>query len=486
MFRFFSVINAAFYAVFFLFSVCGDALSSDALNIPELEKDAAAGDAEALFMLGDCCQFGNSVPRDEIKAGQCYLAAMEKGHSEAAVRMAFRYIEGLGVNSDPEKGWKILNDGVKNGDEAALIMMALMHMQGLHGIPKGMEKAEQFLMQVKNKEEAGLILFLLYLKTRQGEKAAELLQSLDETTEDEKKILELARLMLSICGDMEGWNGSKNPLRAMENMLQFLSKLEAAPADEKKMKAFLYKYISEIQNDSRLEVRAFENLRDSLELQENSRLCRVLASWYREGFGTEKNEMRAKELLLQASREGDAEAMFLEAVLFELPKGTEGNESAYELLMRAARAGSWRAMALLARLALEEKCSPWDALAEEFAVYCLMNAMVRIYQECEANQKDTPTLGPTLEWEYTGGGTGNLKFGFWWKFSEKKLFQKISAGIPSLEELNRIPDLYTNPDAVTASWEVPLLLAECYRCGRGTECDPELEKSMLRLLEEWK
>jgi hypothetical protein len=82
----------------------------------ELEKKAAAGDAEAMYRLGDTYRWGFGVEKNAEKASEWYTKAAEKGNAGAMDRLGGMYAEGQGVEKNAEKAVEWYTKAAEKGN----------------------------------------------------------------------------------------------------------------------------------------------------------------------------------------------------------------------------------------------------------------------------------------------------------------------------------------------------------------------------------
>ena len=73
------------------------------MTLEECKVRAAAGEAEALWQLGQRYENGEGVRKDGLKAISQYRKAADKNHVRACERLAFFYESGKIVAKDPVK-----------------------------------------------------------------------------------------------------------------------------------------------------------------------------------------------------------------------------------------------------------------------------------------------------------------------------------------------------------------------------------------------
>jgi TPR repeat protein len=102
-----------------------------------IEKGAAQGDKDALFMLGKF----HDEHKDDKKAFAAYMQAAEKGCEISQYRVGDAYLRGKGVAQNDKKGVAWILKAGENGHFEAYAMLSVLYEQGV-GVPKDLVKAE--------------------------------------------------------------------------------------------------------------------------------------------------------------------------------------------------------------------------------------------------------------------------------------------------------------------------------------------------------
>ena len=117
-------------------------------------QEALNGDHAAQTLLGVIYQSGQVVPRDLKKAREWYEIASNNGNVQAAYRLGFFYLNGLGgLNHDFEQAHKYFTVAADAGDLTAQLNLGLLYLEG-NEIPRNLEKAEKLFEAVANKNVA--------------------------------------------------------------------------------------------------------------------------------------------------------------------------------------------------------------------------------------------------------------------------------------------------------------------------------------------
>ena len=89
--------------------------------LKQLEPEAAKGNTDALFILGEMHSAGKGVERDQAKAAELYGKAAELGHAKSMQNYGEALMLGEGVAQDIQEAlkWFILSARAGNNDAAA-------------------------------------------------------------------------------------------------------------------------------------------------------------------------------------------------------------------------------------------------------------------------------------------------------------------------------------------------------------------------------
>ncbi len=95
-----------------------------------LEQAGAAGDAEALNLLGRCHEQGQGTEADPAAAADCYARAAALGHAWAMFNLADLCGRGHGVPRDDAKAYGLYAAAAEKGHVKSLNMLGLFHEEG--------------------------------------------------------------------------------------------------------------------------------------------------------------------------------------------------------------------------------------------------------------------------------------------------------------------------------------------------------------------
>lgn len=107
---------------------------------------AAAGDAEAQFLLGRNWLRGEGVPRDYAQAFSSMRKAAAQGHAEAEAGLGFMYSSGLGVAQDDAEAVTWLRKAADKGVAKAQFNLGRMLLAG-RGVAKDENEAFEWIQR---------------------------------------------------------------------------------------------------------------------------------------------------------------------------------------------------------------------------------------------------------------------------------------------------------------------------------------------------
>lgn len=100
---------------------------------PSIDELVAEGDPEKLLELGAAHRVGTPhVPRDHLKALECFEAASRLGSADAEYLAGVAYMDGVGVTSDLAEGAKRLRSAAQRGSMRAKIYVANLYEMGVY------------------------------------------------------------------------------------------------------------------------------------------------------------------------------------------------------------------------------------------------------------------------------------------------------------------------------------------------------------------
>ena len=110
----------------------------------QLEKQAAAGNADAQRALGRMLQFKEEgTPENLPRALELYRVAAAQGHMRAQKDLGWAYQNGLGVARDPAVAAQWYEKAAAQGEQWAQNNLGLMYKEG-EGVPKNLARAREW------------------------------------------------------------------------------------------------------------------------------------------------------------------------------------------------------------------------------------------------------------------------------------------------------------------------------------------------------
>jgi len=118
-------------------------------QLPQLMARAEAGDAHALFLLGNRYSFGEGVPVDKHKAFTCYEASANGGDPDGMFNLAACYRFGDGVPKDISKAIEWYEQATEKDKIFAPYALGEIYMNG-EGVPVDKQKAIEYFFLARN------------------------------------------------------------------------------------------------------------------------------------------------------------------------------------------------------------------------------------------------------------------------------------------------------------------------------------------------
>lgn len=113
----------------------------DKSTIPDIEKAAEAGDAEAQFKLGALYANGKGVKQDSKAAVQWLRKAARQGLFTAQTLLAWCYAGGNGVSENPAEAVEWYSKAADQGDTDAMCSLADIFIEGRPGVEQNVRGA---------------------------------------------------------------------------------------------------------------------------------------------------------------------------------------------------------------------------------------------------------------------------------------------------------------------------------------------------------
>jgi hypothetical protein len=134
----------ATWAVAIMLGLAPAGLHAAAKDVPGLERKAAAGEAAALFALGDLYERGDGVGHDMMMAAAYMRLAAERGYAPAQYRLGLVESAGLGTAANLTEGYKWLSLAAAGGEEpGALVASVLRDNVAARMTPAEVEAAQK-------------------------------------------------------------------------------------------------------------------------------------------------------------------------------------------------------------------------------------------------------------------------------------------------------------------------------------------------------
>ena len=132
------------WAVAIVLGLAPACLHAASADIAGLETKAAAGDAAALFALGDLYERGDGIAHDMAMAAAYMRLAAERGYAAAQYRLGLAEATGLGAAADVTEGYTWLSLAATGGEEgSALVAAALRDNLAARMTPAEVEAAQK-------------------------------------------------------------------------------------------------------------------------------------------------------------------------------------------------------------------------------------------------------------------------------------------------------------------------------------------------------
>lgn len=113
----------------------------DKSTIPEIEKAAENGEAEAQFKLGALYANGKGVQQDGRIAAQWLRKAARQNHSAAQTLLGWCYAGGNGVSENAAEALEWYGKAADQGDTDAMCSLADLLLEGRPGVERNVKSA---------------------------------------------------------------------------------------------------------------------------------------------------------------------------------------------------------------------------------------------------------------------------------------------------------------------------------------------------------
>lgn len=108
--------------------------------LERVKNDAAAGDAQAQFLMGAVYDAGIGVGMHKAEAVKWYRLASEQGYAPAAYNLGHIFATGDGVVADDAEAFRQFLRGAEAGDAPSACRLGLIYLNGI-GVPSDLNKA---------------------------------------------------------------------------------------------------------------------------------------------------------------------------------------------------------------------------------------------------------------------------------------------------------------------------------------------------------
>jgi TPR repeat protein len=122
----------------------------DKSTIPEIEKAAEAGDAEAQFKLGALYANGKGVQQDSKAAAQWLRKSARQGWFPAQTLLGWCYASGNGVSQNAAEAVDWYNKAADQGDTDAMCSLADIFIEGQPGVEQNIKVAISWYEKAAN------------------------------------------------------------------------------------------------------------------------------------------------------------------------------------------------------------------------------------------------------------------------------------------------------------------------------------------------
>ncbi|MGA3265946.1 MAG: SEL1-like repeat protein [Verrucomicrobiota bacterium] len=328
------------------------------VSLAALEKDARAGNAAAMFLLGCDYYYGQGVTQDYARATNWFLKAADKGDAQAMFFLGSCSFEGKGVPADYAEALKWFRKAAELGQDSAMDALGLCYQNGL-GIPRNLAEAAKWYRRADDLGYYDRIVLSGNAEVAKQHRRAILKPNLDlATRKDESQVAELekkgtagdaeAMVELARCySDGDGVPG--NPAAA----LKWYSKA-ADLGNAKGMQGLGSIYAADKPAES------FKWYRKAADLGDATSML-MLGLYYAAGKGVSVDEVKSLGWFRKAADLGDNKAMMMLGCVYHGGIGTAKDlKAALQWTRRSAEQGNDQAMWLLGL-----SCEQGDGIPED-------------------------------------------------------------------------------------------------------------------------
>ena len=266
------------------------------LNFNRILPYAERGNSKEQYRLAECYENGIGTEKDEEKAFEWYRKSAEQGNAEAQFKLAVCYDEGHGTSEDAGKAFEWYKKSAEQGNAEAQFKLAACYGEG-HGTELDKEKAFDWYSLLAEQGNADAQYHLAECYRWRGWES-------EEAEEDEYKAFEWyeisaeqgnadALYQLAKCYE-NGYATCKDEKMALE---LYKKAAEQGNADAQYELAVHYEIEATYRYNHGTKMnqeKAFEWCKKAAE-QGNAKAQYELAQYYRRGFGTEVDILKALE-----------------------------------------------------------------------------------------------------------------------------------------------------------------------------------------------
>ncbi len=313
---------------------------ADTIMPPEdLLKRAQSGDTDAQVELGYF--YSNPENPDHLSMYTWFLKAARAENLEAQATVGFLILEGIGTPAHPPTALLWLEAAAERGDTESQLMLATIFLNASHGISRDLERAFKYfkLASSSGSAQAQLMLAICYENGIGCEVNHELALEYAK-----KSAAQLDPQALCMLGDLARKNvphGTKIDRATVMPALDPIARgyyLHAAFLGEKKAnyelaKAALQESGKQRSMDSEEKKRAVVALLEHATMEGYAPAMYELGLCYSWGYGVEKDEQYAADLIAEAAAHGYEPARYMMVYLHTIGQGVDYSLSdAYEWL----------------------------------------------------------------------------------------------------------------------------------------------------------
>ncbi|MFI3290639.1 MAG: hypothetical protein R3Y46_02035 [Opitutales bacterium] len=261
---------------------------NDAKAFETMQKEAQAGNLEALYMLGIFHVTARGTAKNDTEAFNCFKSAVEQGHARSLPNLLRCYTQGIGTDINLKAAFDITEKVAQSGDENAQISLASCYLNAI-GVekdePKGFALAQDFA-QNGNKQALLLVADCYFYGTGVEKNQEEALKYLEKTAKADLNATwaTLAKFAKTIDTKL-----------AQSNIFNLLKEKAKTNNNAKSALASIYLNGYALEKNQEEAFKLYKELADAGERSAKF----VLSNLYANGIGTEKNQEKAQQIFLE-------------------------------------------------------------------------------------------------------------------------------------------------------------------------------------------